>query len=323
MKTSVFEHYNARFDALNVMRKYAALDLCATPGFLTNFLGVKIEPDFLPSVLRGREGEIESLPNPANWHADLAEWGAVLRAVDLAPGPSFAMAELGCGWGCWMSNSGTAARRRGLRTKLIGVEGDAGHCEFARRCLKANNFDESQYSVLHGIASAKPGEALFPKQQRAGTAWGLKPIIGASPYEVLEAAKRDTHDVVPLVPLEDLLGQEQRLDLLHIDIQGGESSLLAETIEVLNSKVAYIVVGTHSRQIEGELMGLLLGHGWLLEMERPAILSLSVPNRPEVAVDGVQGWMNPKLSPLVSKFSEKIKSLLVGCCRRLRALGQV
>jgi hypothetical protein len=40
---------------------------------------------------------VEPIPIPANWHADIAEWAAALRAVDLARG-SFTMAELGCGW---------------------------------------------------------------------------------------------------------------------------------------------------------------------------------------------------------------------------------
>jgi hypothetical protein len=64
-------------------------------------------------------------------------------------------------------------------------------------------------------------------------------------------------------------------------------------LSTLNSKVAYIVVGTHSRQIEGRIMDTLLATGWILEIERPAILSLA--GAPVVTVDGVQGWRNPRL----------------------------
>ena len=58
-----------------------------------------------------------------------------------------------------------------------------------------------------------------------------------------------------------------------------------------------ILIGTHSREIEGRLFEYLLGAGWLLEMERPALLTLHA-GAPIVTVDGVQGWRNPRLLPL-------------------------
>ena len=51
---------------------------------VVNFLGVAIDPKFLPLVLEGMAGQVQPVPIPCNWHADMAEWGAVLRAVDLA-----------------------------------------------------------------------------------------------------------------------------------------------------------------------------------------------------------------------------------------------
>ncbi len=307
----MFEHYNTCFDAVEVVRKYAVEGLSPAANFLTNFLGVRIDPMFLPEVLRGREGQVEPLPIPANWHADVAEWGAVLRAVDLAPGPRFVMAELGCGWGCWMSNSGTAARNRSLIPRLIGVEGDQGHCEFARQCLRTNGFDDDQFTILRGIAAVRSGQALFPKQKRAGVAWGLEPILDAAPEQVAQAKARGTHDAVDMVGLGRLFKGDKRIDLLHIDIQGGENELLEHTVSLLNERVAYIVVGTHSRQIEGGLFSLLLKHGWLLEVERPALLSLNNRDQPSVAVDGVQGWRNPRLLPVKKKLVERLWKFFV------------
>jgi hypothetical protein len=297
MSPSVFEHYHASFDAIEVMRKYAVEGLQPTEGLLTNFLGVKIHPEFLPEVLRGREGQVEPVPIPANWHADIAEWGAALRAVDLAPGPQFVMAELGCGWGCWMSNTGVAARSRGLKPLLFGVEGDEGHCDFSRRCLRSNGFAEDEYTVVRGVVAARSGHALFPKQSRAGLAWGLEPVFDASPEQVARAKAKGTHDVLPLVGLEELLQSQKRVDLLHIDIQGGEGDLLEAARDVLDHKVAYIVVGTHSRQLEGRIFTIMLEAGWTLEMERPAILVLKTRGEPHIEVDGLQGWRNPRLDP--------------------------
>jgi hypothetical protein len=94
--------------------------------------------------------------------------------------------------------------------------------------------------------------------------------------------------------LEQVVAPHRRIDLLHIDIQGGEADFIAGCLPVMNSKVGYLVVGTHSRQIEGRIVDTLLGEKWNLEIERPAILSLA-GGAPQVTVDGVQGWRNPQL----------------------------
>lgn len=98
-----------------------------------------------------------------------------------------------------------------------------------------------------------------------------------------------------MVPLSEAIGERQKIDLLHMDIQGGEADLVAATLDLLSERVAYIVIGTHSRQLEGRLMDLLIGAGWALEVERPAIFSL--PNgTPQIDVDGVQAWRNRKFN---------------------------
>lgn len=294
-KNSPFWFYNAAFDAQAVMRRYAAPDPSPTPGYLTNFLGVRIDPKFFPTILTGRGGTVEALPLPANWHADIAEWGAALRAVDLAQS-SFRAAELGCGWGCWLNNTGVAARRAGLVVELIGVEGDADHVAFAHEAMATNGFDPRQYRIVHGICAARSGTALFPKNAgEGGHDWGLEPILDASHQEVAEADGSGRYEALPQVPLSDL-ADGRRLDLLHVDIQGGEAALLRDSLATLDALVAYVVVGTHGRSIEGQIIDLLLGAGWILEIERPCIFAIE-GGKPRLSVDGVQGWRNPRLLP--------------------------
>jgi len=297
MSQSPFYHYHSIFDPVGLVRKYAVGALGTHPEYLTNFMGVRVDPRYLPQVLSKRAGELEGLPIPANWHADLAEWGAALRAVDIAPGPEFVMAELGCGWGCWMANTGVAAKKRGLKVKLMGVEGDAGHCTFAIECLTNNKFEASEFSVTRGIAAAESGDALFPKQDVPGTAWGLEPVFGASAEEVERATANGSFDVLRMISLSELFDGVERVDLLHVDIQGGEGDLLDAARAVLDQKVAYVVVGTHSRQLEGRIFTTMLQAGWTLEMERPAILGLKTRGEPRIEVDGLQGWRNPRLDP--------------------------
>ncbi len=296
---SPFFHYHASFDALGAIHRHAVPDLEPVAGYVRNFLGVLVDHRILPTVLGPRGGQVEAIPIPANWHADIAEWAAALRAVDLAR-DSFTVIELGCGWGCWMNNTGAAARRAGLEVRLVGIEGDAGHVAFARETCAANGFAPAQVTLHHGVAAGQSGTALFPRQQRGGGEWNLQPNLDATDEQRRAASRTGSDDALPMIPLAELAASLPRIDLLHVDIQGGEAALIAECLPTLDEKVAYLVVGTHSRQIEGSLFDTLLRSGWQLEIERPAILSikpLAGTSNLSVAVDGVQGWRNPRLLP--------------------------
>jgi GT2 family glycosyltransferase/glycosyltransferase involved in cell wall biosynthesis len=292
---SPFLHFNSVFDADEIVRRYAMRDVHPRPGYLTNYLGVSVDPKFFPQLLDGRGGQVEGLPIPGNWHADMAEFAAVLRAVDLAH-DNFTIIELGCGWGCWMNNAGAAARERGLHVHLIGVEGDEGHIEFAKEACETNGFRPQEVTLYHGVAAARTGTALFPRQGQAGTSWGLQPIFGATDEQESEALRSGTHDRLPMVAMADIADPYQRIDLLHVDVQGGEVDLISGCLPVLQDKVAYLFVGSHSRQIEGMLFEVLLAAGWRLEIERPGFLKLDGAC-PYMWVDGAQGWRNPKLLP--------------------------
>lgn len=285
---------NSSINPEAIMRRHAVTDLKSNPAYLTNFLGVLINPDHFGALLTACRGLVEEIPIPMNWHADMAEWGAALRAVDLARN-TFTMVELGCGWGCWMNNTGVAARRSGLDVHLVGVEGDEGHIAFAREATAANGFQPDQIDLHHGIAAASAGTALFPRQVKSGVSWGSQPIFHATDEQKNAAMESGSHDVLAMIPLSDIVDKYPRIDLLHIDIQGGEADLVADALPTLNEKAAYQVIGTHSRQIEGRLFDILLDAGWQLEVERPALLTLGQAGV-AVGIDGVQGWRNPRCS---------------------------
>jgi FkbM family methyltransferase len=293
-QTSPFLHYQSLFDAPGLMWKYAVPNLQSRPGLVVNFLGVAIAPKFLPLVLEGMAGQVQPVPIPANWHADIAEWGAVLRAIDLAKN-TFTMAELGCGWGCWINNACVPAKRRGLRVHGIGVEGDLGHIKFAREACALNGLEPHEITLHNALASGKDGYALFPVQEHAGHAWGLEAVFDATPAQREKALRERSHLELRTMSMQSVT-QGRRLDLLHIDIQGAEVDVVRDSLDFLGRNVAYMMIGTHSRQIEGQLMDLLLPQGWVLEIERAAILTLA-DGKPLVTVDGVQGWRNPTLLP--------------------------
>ena len=294
VKDSLFDHYFSAFDAEALIRRHAVSDLQPSPGLVTNFLGVRINPAFVPSILSAMAGSVEGIPIPANWHADIAEWSAALRAVELAGG-TFTMIELGCGWGCWINQTAAAARRLGLALDLIGVEGDEGHLAFARESTATNGVATSELTLHHGIAAAEGGVALFPRQDAPGGTWASAPVFGANEEEQRRLLATGRYDALPMIALSEAIGDRQRIDLIHIDIQGGEADLVSTCLPILNERVGYLVIGTHSRQIEGRLFDDMLSAGWVLEMDRPAILDLQLPP-PFLRVDGLQGWRNPRVT---------------------------
>jgi FkbM family methyltransferase len=291
---SAFLHYNASIDVPGTILRHAVPGLQPSAGYVTNYLGCLIDPKFYPHILSNMAGSVEGPPIPANWHADMAEWAAALRAVELSS-DTFTVIELGCGWGCWLVNTGTAARHLGRTVRLIGVEADHDHVAFAQEACALNGFEPSQLELHRGVASFRSGEALFPRQAQGGESWGLQARYFTTAEEREALMATGLYDPLTLVPLADLVQATGRVDLLHVDIQGDEADLIETTVATLTERVAYIVIGTHSRQIEGRLMDVLLRHGWQIEVERPCISRIE-SGRPQTTVDGVQGWRNPALT---------------------------
>lgn len=288
---SPFLHVNSPLDVRAMVASNVDDQRKPREGSYVNFLGVAV-PTFVFDFLSEKGGLLDQVPIPANYHADMAEWAAAIRSIDLAK-DRYTMIELGCGWGCWMVNTGFLAKKRGLKIKVLGVEGDPKHVAFAHEVMKLNNIRTDEYSVIRGIAAAHSGTALFPSRKRDEERWGSAPKFGVSREESDAAVASGDYDSLDMISLADVIGTRKLIDLIHIDIQGGEGDLIDDTVELLTDKVGYLLIGTHSRMLEGRIMDTLLAAGWVLEIERPAIFTL-VNGHPETTCDGVQGWRNPK-----------------------------
>lgn len=288
-------HYYCEFDAPATIARFAAEGLEGTPGALTNFMGLKIPVQVFPPVLASMDGQVEGPPDPGNWHADIAEWTSALYAVQqAAPRGHLRVMELGCGWACWLGITGSAARRLGLPVSLIGVEGDANHLANARAMLALNDFPEDSYRLVHGIAAPARGQAIFPGPKAGEAGWGGEAIFDADEQTLKQAEQDPTVQVLDCYPLGDLSGGEA-VDLLHIDIQGAEADFVSGNMADMQAHVRRVLIGTHSRAIEGRLMTLFEQAGWRMEMDRPAIAPLH-GGRPQIHIDGVQMWANPDLA---------------------------
>ena len=284
--------YYESFDALEVIRASQCNCVQGSPDVVTNFLGVKVPVQVMPSILTGLAGTVEPAPVPGNWHADIAEWAGALRSVALAK-DRYQIIELGCGWGCWITNMGVAAKARGLEVRLIGIEGDAKHLKDANLTLSMNGFDSRDFRLIHGIAGPSDGLAFFPKLSETNEDWGAEAIFYPDQKTADALRKDDRYQELKCFTLPEL-AEGNITDLLHIDIQGAEVVFLKSNIESMRQTVRRVLVGTHSRVIDGQVMDILLQDSWHLEVERPSIHEI-VSGRPEIRIDGVQLWLNPLL----------------------------
>ncbi|MCW2391898.1 hypothetical protein M2336_000283 [Sphingobium sp. B1D7B] len=279
-----------------ILARHSKKDRSFRPGYITNFMGVDTDIRYCGWTTERVE---DDMPVPGNFHASAVEWAAALRAVDLSR-DSFTVIELGAGWGCWMVNTAYAAKRLGRTVLALGVEGDESHVSWIKSHGAINGLTENEVRIDRSVAWGKNGFAIFPRSEDSANSYGQEPRYFPTETEArtFASVEPDAFDVLEAKTLETIAAGLDRVDLLHVDIQGGEAALVRESLDFLGDKVAYIVVGTHGRDIEGDLIMTLRNRGWILEIEEPCTLPLPLHGGGTPYADGLQGWRNPQLLPL-------------------------
>jgi len=285
----------------------------AQPGFLVDFLGSRIRTTSVWKEARTLDGQLIDIPVPADFHSEAIEWIGLLKSVRGATDQYVAM-ELGAGFGPWAVAGGVAARLRGIKDiRLCAVEGDAEHFQFLRQHFVDNDFEPDRHLLLHAAVGMNAGVAQWPiiDDLPASESWGSR-LIGNNGDSVGQRSRRTKE--IEVIPVLDLVIREPCWDLIHIDVQGDEVDICRSCIDELNARVRWIIVGTHSRKIEGDLLELMCHAGWLLEHEKPVKFSF-VPNSMKLeemtTVDGTQVWRNPRFVynlDCLTSFSHDITS---------------
>lgn len=85
------------------------------------------------------------------------------------------------------------------------------------------------------------------------------------------------------VSLPTLLKDVDRADVVHFDIQGSELDVIKGSIDTLNAKMHRLAIGTHGRDLEWQLMRLLDGKGWTLEIDKACAFQQRAASRHHVA----------------------------------------
>jgi FkbM family methyltransferase len=288
---------------VQLLRDFLVPDRQAQPGFIVDFLDVRTRVTSLANGQRKCEGVLD-IPVPGDYHAEAIEYIGLVKSV-LRAKDQFVAMELGAGWGPWLVAGAKAAARRGIQTvRLYGVEADPMHYEFMVRHFLDNGLDPSQHALIHAAVGLEPGRARFPKVADAANDWGSRPArLDGSTTNAQDAAYLghllDDYIDVEVVAIDALLTREPRWDLVHVDVQGWERLLCERATGLLNERVTYVVIGTHSRKLDGDMVDLFHREGWLLEHEKPSrftflpgVQLLESMNQ----ADGTQVWRNPRLS---------------------------
>jgi hypothetical protein len=290
---SVFTHFNSTIPQ-------------PTPGFVTDFHGSRARISSLWDGLQHLDGVVLPEPVPGDYHADTTEWLGVLKAV-LASGDSFAAMELGAGIGPWLVASTVAARLRGIDTiRLLGVEADPGRFALMVQNFHDNMIDPNEHTLICGGVGTVSGKAKWPRIADPRNFSGGRPIrkygdqqetLDNEDIKYLEGLLNGFVDV-DIISFEQLLAIQPRWDLVHLDVQGTEVELCTTCLTKLSECVRYLVVGTHSRKLDGDLLALMYRAGWDLEHEKPVGFSynkqLQTLERMS-RTDGVQVWRNPNV----------------------------
>ena len=233
------------------------------------------------------------------FHAEGIEYCALLDAIErFAPAGQFTIVEAGAGWGPWLAMAGVICERLHTpRVRLIGLEASAERYALMQRHLAFNQLNEAhgvEVSLFEGAVWTHDGVVYFPLSEVSDMGAAASATIHDTDYRGLQVQSVP----VPCTRLPTLVGVGQKVDFLHVDIQGAEVRLLEDHIDWLNDCVRSAMIATHSRPIEGRLMELLNANDWQLIREKPCRFNPGqCPSDWTAATiaDGGQFWVNGAL----------------------------
>jgi FkbM family methyltransferase len=267
-----------------ILMRYWFSEPRSTNGFSINGLGSKTRLCYLSA---GFEHIDKPQPN-----AELFEWIDMLDAVYTATS-RVTIADFGAGYGRVLVNAAQAARQLGKDFMLIGVEAERTHFEWMLEHFADNGVPPSQYVAVQAPVTAEPRPVFFTEGHP--DEW-----YGQSIIESEHAAFGNWLNarVVSLqsVAASTVLNEFDRIDALHMDIQGQEFSVFKSMIDLVQSRVRRVHIGTHSREIDGEFEALFAALGWTPRFRFPCGAR---GMRTDYGVidfcDGVQSWINPEV----------------------------
>lgn len=171
--------------------------------------------------------------------------------------------------------------------------------------FRDNGLEPSEHKLIRAAVCEKRGRVDFYCGNSAG--WYGQAIaprrstwarLGAFVHRIRPKDSQDTDlKVISVrsISLSQLLQSHPCVDLIDLDVQGEERTVLTEAIEQLDAKVKRVHVGTHSAEIEDQLRKLFSDHAWRKVNDYRCLSINKTPYGEIEFVDGVQTWINPRL----------------------------
>ena len=284
-------------DDVAILSRHAHMTT-ASSGQITDFIGIKTSASLHPLAEPLHGTVVGELPIPDDsLRAETIEYYALLASFEAAAPDDFSFVELGSSYAPWSCAAAVLAKRSGRTNwKVVAVEAATYLFDLIPGHLAENGIDPDSPNVrlVNGAIAAERGILKFPKVTSPNELGGQ---IGSDGAEADYLGRTIEHVDVQAYTLAEVL-PEGVVDLVHVDIQGFEHSVLSAAIDLLNNRVKAVFIGTHSRKLEGELIELFHAHGWRLVRERPTRFDYN-PNLLDATAwttrDGGQYWINKRL----------------------------
>ncbi len=285
---------------IELIQKYEDKDRKPVKGYMVDYFGSKINVNFYSQL--HLKDDVLGLPIPSDGvFYDFIEYLGTALAVDTASKESLTAIELGAGIGTWIVKAALLARRAGIRKiTVVGVEADRQHFKwmkqhFSENGLKPKIFSGLKICLFNSAVSADDKFLYFPELGKDHEDWGAAASsdFTNNDYRGLQIISKK----IPAIPINELLSKYKCVDLLHMDIQGSEFGVMNCGINELNKRARVMVIGTHSRKIEGDLIDLLFKNKWKLKHEKPChfIFNENANSLEAMTLlDGTQLWVNSR-----------------------------
>jgi FkbM family methyltransferase len=291
-----------------IFERFGATPMTVPPGFFGDWLGVLTRSDVHsssedPAVAEALKGERHGAFPPPTTSELLLDWEPLLEAEELA-GPKFTAVALGAGWGRWIVGCAFAAMKRGRDYHIVGVEAEPQHFAWMERHLADNKIAPEKARLINAAVNSYTGTCWFMVGDP--TANYGQSVVSDAQYKSA-GFQRDLRSMglqaiaMPCVDLSEVFDGLERVDYLHMDIQGSEADVLLAQPDLLDERVATVNIGTHSKTIERRLRRHFTAQGWLCryDIEMSSTIMACVEGdepSPITFGDGVQVWENPRLT---------------------------
>ena len=293
-----------------------------------SYLGVMTETAFVAEQAPSNQllpvNNQGSAPPPTFANGEVFyEQAAIHRAVQDAKG-QFNMLELGGGFAARTVDAHAALQRDNpLPCRFVVVEAEPTHFEWAKRHMRNNGIDPDAHWLINALVGIDTMPKLFllgegfygnsiasdeiitqflsnlAKGGMVEAAMGRLLRHGScgvqQPFDVADGVRNFDFGFVSSIPLVDILQTLEHVDLMDVDIQGGEAEVLPAAMDAINKQVERIHLATHGKELHSHMWDLFFDHGWMCETDlAPNILHRSKWGSFETS-DGILDLVNLNL----------------------------